>query len=332
MELPVSFHTLDLARWNRISIGLGGIVWLLIVLARLFGWIVLDDLELILLLALYAITPLAVPLVSLPEKHRLLCDLADLVIFLQPLATFIGGASLLLGRGPLAAAAAVVWLLFTVLIALLGVMLLLQKSGRQLTHASLAVALIYVPIGSTWLVLDRLGIRPLGFSQTTILLTAVHFHFITLAALMITGLTGRAIQATQRGVPWKIYRIMASCMLIDPLLVAAGITITQVTGMHSLESVAAVLLALCLILIALFNLRFIVPVTTPLRARGLLIFSSTAVVFTMLFASAYALGAAIRLWTITISQMILVHGWVNALVFGLCGLLGWRLRREQGKE
>jgi hypothetical protein len=91
MELPVSFHTLDLARWNRISIGLGGIVWLLIVLARLFGWIVLDDLELILLLALYAITPLAVPLVSLPEKHRLLCDLADLVIFLQPLATFMVG-------------------------------------------------------------------------------------------------------------------------------------------------------------------------------------------------------------------------------------------------
>ena len=328
----MSLHTLDLTRWNRISIGLGGIVWIMIVLARLFGWIVLDDLKLILLLALCVITPLAVPLVSLPKEHRTLCDLACLVIFLQPFATLIGGASLLLGTGSLAAAAAAVWLLFTVLIAAIGVMLLLQKSGRQLTYASLAVALIYVPIGSTWLVLDRLGIRPLGFSQTTILLTAVHFHFITLAALIITGLTGRAIQATQCGVLWKIYRIMACCMLIDPLLVAAGITITQVTGMYLLESVTAILLALCLILIALFNLRFIVPTTTPLLARGLLIFSSTAVVFTMLFASAYALGDATRIWTITISQMIMVHGWVNALVFGLCGLLGWRLRIEQGKE
>jgi hypothetical protein len=52
----------------------------------------------------------------------------------------------------------------------------------------------------------------------------------------------------------------------------------------------------------------------------------------MLFACAYALGAATRIWTITISQMILAHGWVNALVFGLCGLLGWRLRSAQGKE
>lgn len=328
----MSLHTLDLTRWNRISIGLGGTVWIVIVLARLLSWIVLDDLELILLLALCVITPLAVPLVPLPKERRLLCDLACLVLFLQPFATLIGGASLLSGMGPLAAVEAFVWLLFTVFIALIGVILLLQKSGRQLANVSLAVAFIYVPIGSTWLVLDRLGIQPLGFSQTTILLTAVHFHFITLTALIITGLTGRAIQATQRGVPWKIYRVMASCMLINPLLVAAGITITQVTGVRFLESAGACLLAFCLILIALFNLRFIIPATTPPLAKGLLVFSSTAMVFTMLFASAYALGAATRIWTITISQMIMVHGWVNALVFGLCGLLGWRLRIEQGKE
>jgi hypothetical protein len=328
----MSINTFDLTKWNRISVGLGGTVWMLILLARLFGWIVLDDLDLLLLLALCVITPLAVPLVSLPKENRLLWDLACLVIFLQPFATLIGGASLLLGTGLLAAAAAVVWLLFTVLIALIGVLLLLQKSGRHLADACLAVALIYVPIGSAWLVLDRLGIQPLGFSQTTILLTAVHFHFITLAALMITGLTGRAILATRREVPRKIYRVTAICMLINPLLVAAGITITQVTGVRFLETAAADLLALSMILIALLNLRCVVPITAPLLAKGLLAFSSTAVLITMLFAGAYALGAATRLWTITISQMIVVHGWINAFVFGLCGLLGWRLRVELEKE
>ena len=325
-------HPLDLARWNRISLGLGATAWMVIALARLLGWIALDDLDLLLLLALCVITPLAVSLVPLPKEKRSLRDLACRVMFLQPFATLIGGTSLLSGKGFLAAIEALVWLLFTLLIALLGVMMLLQKSDRQLATASLAVALIYVPIGSTWLVLDRLGLQPLGFSQTTVLLTAVHFHFISLAALMMVGLTGRAIQATQRGVLWKIYRALASCMLVNPLLVATGITVTQVTGMHWLESAAAILFALCLILIALFNLRFIVPATTPVLARGLLIVSSAAVVFTMLFAGAYALGAATRLWTITISQMILVHGWINALVFGLCGLLGWRLRRASGKE
>src|SRR5260221_7767406 len=116
MELTMSIDTFDLTRWNRISVSLGGIVWMLILFARLFGWVVFDDLDLILLLALCVITPLAVPLATLPKKSRLSGDLSGLVIFLQPFATLIGGASLLLGRGLLAAAAAAVWLLFTALI------------------------------------------------------------------------------------------------------------------------------------------------------------------------------------------------------------------------
>ena len=320
------------AQWNRICLGLGGIAWLVIALARLLNWIMLDDLELILLLALCVITPLAIPLVPLPAKNRLLCNLAGLILFCQPFASVLGGASLLLDRGELAAACAAVWLFFTLLIALLGVMLLLHKRDRRLSTACLAVAFIYLPSGSAWFVLDRLHIQPLGFSQNTVLLTAVHFHFITLAALIMIGLTGQTIQTTQQGVPWKLYRFLALAMLVNPLLVATGITVTQVASNSALESTAAVLLALCMILIAFFNLRFVVPATASLLARGLLVFSSLAVMFTMLFACAYALGDATRLWLITVPQMILVHGWINALVFGFCGLLGWRLRREQGKE
>ncbi|HZR43940.1 MAG TPA: YndJ family transporter [Ktedonobacteraceae bacterium] len=325
-------RSLDPIKWNRISLSFGAIAWMTIVLARLLGWVEIDDLDLLLLLALCVITPLAITLVPLPGEKRLLRDLACRVMFLQPFATLVGAASLLSERGFFAVIEALVWLLFTLLTALLGVMMFLEKSGRQLISVCLAVALIYVPIGSTWLLLDRLGLQPLGFSQTTVLLTAVHFHFITLAALLMVGLTGQAIQATQRSVLWKIYCALASCMLVNPLLVATGITVTQVTGMHWLEAAAATLFALCLILIALFTLRFTVPATPSRLARLLLIVSSTAVVFTMLFAGAYALGAATRLWTLTFSQMILVHGWINALVFGLCGLLGWRLRQTSGKE
>jgi hypothetical protein len=49
----------------------------------------------------------------------------------------------------------------------------------------------------------------------------------------------------------------------------------------------------------------------------------------MLFAGAYALGVATGAWTISIPQMIAIHGLENALVFGFCGLLGWRIRRGQ---
>jgi hypothetical protein len=93
-----------------------------------------------------------------------------------------------------------------------------------------------------------------------------------------------------------------------------------------LETLAAALMALGLILIALLSLHIVVPATAPPLARVLLLISSGSVLATMLIAVAYAVGAATGAWTITISQMIAVHGWVNALAFGLCGLLGWRLR------
>ncbi len=112
---------------------------------------------------------------------------------------------------------------------------------------------------------------------------------------------------------------------------AAGLTIAQVARLH-LDTAPAELLAMSLILIALLGLRFVVPTTTSLFAQVLLVLSYTAVFFTMLFAGAYALGEATGAWIITIPQMILIHGLENALVFGFCGLLGWRLRVGQGSR
>lgn len=321
-------NTLDLARWNRISAALGGAAWIAITLARLSGWVGLSDLELLLLLALFVITPLAIPLATGSKEHRTHCRLLRLVIVLQPFAALIGGVSFLLGDGLLAAFFASVWLLFTGLLALISMVWLFQKSSMSLADACITLAFIYLPIGGVWFVLERLGARPLGFSPATVLLTAVHFHFITLAALIMTGLTGRAIRAATGEIPRRVYCVAAMGMVVEPLLVAAGITLTQVTGMRVLESSAAVLLAFSLMVISLLGIYFVVPATPQPLARWLLRVSSLAVLVTMLFAGAYALGAASGAWTITISQMIAVHGWLNAVVFGFCGLLGWRLKAK----
>ena len=170
----------------------------------------------------------------------------------------MGVVSFLFGAGPLAAASAVVWFLFTVVLALLGLGRLREIKKITLADACFALALIYVPIGGAWLVLSRLGWQPFGFGQHTSLLTAIHFHYIPLAAMMMTGLIGQVVQATGKAFPRELYRIAALGMLINPLLVAAGITLTQLTGKDYLESFAATLLALSFILIALLNLRFII--------------------------------------------------------------------------
>jgi hypothetical protein len=330
----MSLKTSDLTWWNRISIGLGACAWALLAVINLFGWVQLTALDLILLLALWVITPLALPLAATPETQRdWLRAWQRLVIMLQPFASLIGGISLLLSTGPLAAAAAVGWCLFTGLIAVEGVGQLREVREASLANICIAVALIYLPIGGVWLVISRLGLQPLGFSPDIVLLTAVHFHYIPLAALVMTGLIGQTGFASRTTVPWKLYRVAAIGLLVEPLLVAAGRTLAQLTGNDDLVSAATLLLALSLMLIAVLSLKLIIPATSSRVAQGLLFVSSTAVFFTMLAAGAYALGAATGAWTITISQMIVIHGWINALVLSLCGLLGWRLQsRSLGRD
>src|SRR5579883_3521130 len=93
-----------LVRWNGVSLGLGGGVWGGIVCARLLGWTQLNDLEVVLLLALFVITPLALPFVFSQHAGPLFSKWTALAVFLQPLAAFLGGASFFLPTGLLAAA------------------------------------------------------------------------------------------------------------------------------------------------------------------------------------------------------------------------------------
>jgi hypothetical protein len=327
----MAIKTPALTRWNVASIAAGGIAWAAIMLLRRLGAVTVDDLDVFLLLAVLVVVPLALPMVVSAGKQSDRGALYQLAILSQPVAAVLGGIALLASVGSaVAGVTAVLWLLYTALLGLLGLAMVARmwlKRRLQLAGLSLALALVYLPIGGAWLTLARLGIRPLGFSATTVLLTAVHFHFITLAALIITGCTGLALPPIigQRGIAWNSYRVAVVGMLVCPLLVAAGITATQLTGQRALESVAAVLLALSLIAVAVLSLRFAVPSTTSLLARALLAISGISVFLTMALAAAYALGRATGAWTLTIAQMIAIHGWLNALAFGLCGLLGWRL-------
>lgn len=259
-------------------------------------------------------------------------------MFLQPWAAFLGGTAFFLPTGLLAAAFASVWGGYTGLLVLLGLVQLCQmRRSHCLSLADLCLtgALLYLPAGGAWMVLARWGLQPLGFGVDTELLTAVHFHVIPLAALVITGLTGQAlhnIPATHRGRYWMAYRVAAFGVLIDPLLVAAGLTGAQITGVPDLGTAPADLLALSLILLALLGLRFILPTIISRFAQVLVALSYLTVFFTMLIVGAYTLGAATGAWTITIAQMIAIHGLENALLFGCGGLLGWRLRAEQESQ
>lgn len=333
----MSFQSGSLFAWNRVSSGVGACIWGVMALASLFGWRMLNDLQLVLLLALFVIAPLAIPFVLRAKEGRFLSRLAALALLLQPLASLLGSMAFFLPVGLLAAGFAFLWFLFTGLLALIGLVRLWQMSclsGISLADVCLTLAWLYLPVGGAWMVPACWDLQPFGFGVHTDLLTAVHFHFIALAALPITGLTGRFLQitpTTQRRIFRIAYRTAALGVLINPLLVAAGLTIAQITNLHFLDTAPADLLALSVIVISLLGLYIVVPTTASRFARALLLLSYTTVFFTMLFAGAYALGEATGAWTITIPQMILIHGLENALVFGFCGLFGWRIRIGEGK-
>jgi hypothetical protein len=318
--------TLKLDQWNRTSTILGAVVWLVVVIGRLLGQFILDDLSLILLLAFFVIVPLAINLATPDESRN--WPIYGLIILSQPAAAIAAALSLVISTGITAGVLSIFWLLFTLAIAVLGAFNVWCHKHWSIDELTAASALIYLPIGALWFVSARFGIQPLGFVPLTVWLTAAHFHYITLAALVITGMIGRALQNRKSPV-WMVYRVAAVGMIVNLLIVAAGITLTQLTSVRIVETSGSVLLALSLITISLICIRYILPETTSTLTQFLLIVSSGSVLLTMLAAAGYALGMATGAWTITISQMIVIHGWLNALGFGLCGLLGWRLREFQ---
>ena len=102
-------------------------------------------------------------------------------------------ASLLLPPGPYAAACAVLWLLLTLAIAVLGALRLLYFGLRRPEELVINFGLCFVAVGGIWLVIARAGLNPMSFGHAIVFLTAVHFHFAGLASCIILGLSGRLI-------------------------------------------------------------------------------------------------------------------------------------------
>ena len=99
-------------------------------------------------------------------------------------------------RGLLAALIAGPWWLVA---SGLGVVVLVRVgrdlAGRRLRAepwgVSAAVAVGFLAVGATWLVIDRAGIQLFGFDRTIVLLTAVHFHVAGFVLTLAGSLAAR---------------------------------------------------------------------------------------------------------------------------------------------
>lgn len=225
--------------------------------------------------------------------------------------------SLLVPRGALAAALATPWLLFTVMIALFGVWRFLPRGLAPLEELTLDTGLLYLPVGGAWMVASRAGYPLMGFDLVIVTLTAAHFHFAGFAAPLITGLSGRSL-GHRPGLALRAYRLAAASVMINPILIAIGITISPLV-----EVISSFGLALGLLTMALVMILAVGPKLRNILSWSLLSISGLSLVGTMALACMYALGEYLGQGWVFIPKMAATHGAMNVFGFSLCGLLAW---------
>lgn len=209
---------------------------------------------------------------------------------------------------------AIVWFVYTLLLAMIGLSRILERGLQPLSELAIDSGLVYLAFGGFWLYATVSGSVIGDFSPYIIFLTAVHFHYSAFVLPIITGLLGRLKLKQVR-----LYRFVALVIIVSPMTVAIGITFSVVI---EFIAVLAYLLAIYmygyLVLSAPFRNRF---------AKKLVSFSAFVLLITIAFSLYYAYGRVSSEVTITIDQMVWIHGVSNAIGVLLPALIGWGIER-----
>jgi YndJ-like protein len=308
-------------RWSGRSALAGALLWLALIAIPPSDLFPVELIEKLLLLAPLVIVPLGLSLAVMPGDDGQRALPYRVAVFAQPFAAVLAACSYLLPQGVEAALLASPWLLVTGLIALFGLMRLLSRRAINAEEICIDAGLIYLSVGGVWLVVSRLGYQPLGFGDTIVLLTAVHFHYTGFAAPVLAGLSGRALAGSPTATARRMFAAVSLGIIAGTPLVAAGITFSApVVGLAG-----AVVVSAGLWLLAALNLFRIVPALSSRPAQILLVVSSVSSTFAMALACAYAYSILAKQLIINIPHMAMSHGIMNALGFSLCGLMAWCL-------
>ncbi len=244
-------------------------------------------------------------------------------------ANYLPGAVLLLPAfffepGILPAALTLWWFAATAAVSVSALLRIWNSGIDSASQLAEDAALLFLGVGAAWTLANRLGLRPLDFEPTIVLLTAVHFHYAGFALALLTGLASRRLNGL-------ISRMGVAGVVAGVPLVAAGITATQLGAGIGLEAFAACWLALAGLIAAWLQLRLAL-LRGPAALRVLRLVSALALGASMLLAALYGCRAWVSIPRLDIPAMWLLHGTANAFGFALCGLLAHRFEPRDSIE
>lgn len=307
----------DFRTWLTASASGGCVVWLV---AFVLWWQhpldLLAMVELLLLLAVLVNTPLALSLIHGSET----CSFGyQWAMRLQPFAALAVAWALLGTNGWWTGLLLLPWLLFTGLLALSTLQRLHRFPNLSIPERTRMAAMVYLPIGAAWLLAYQVGLQPLGFSGIIVLLTAVHFHFTGFAATIWVSMIGESMANSDRYIYRRIYPWATAGFVAATPVIAVGITLSPL-----IEIIGVLLLTVSLLMLAIVLYRAVLPTVTDQFAKGLLSIAPLAMLAAITLAVIYGIGEYRQVYFLTIPQMVQWHGWLNAVGFVFCGLLGWR--------
>ncbi len=302
------------------GVAVGGlIVWLLFIsFAPRGAEGVLRTIENLLALAALVHLPLAIGLLYRPGDPVWGGDLLHAAQRFQPWAAASMLISLMLSPGLIAFLFALPWLAISLSMAL-AALSWLYHNRWQINHQLLFCAgMIYLPVGAGWLLLYRLGIRPLGFDTVIVLLTAVHFHYTGFILPIFTGMAGRWIKSCE--VRNRLYPWLAIGIILAMPIIATGITLSPL-----IEVLGVALLFLSILGLVGLLAMVIAPLLTVNLLRILFAVSALSILLSISLGMFYGLGEFSGQQWLSIPQMVALHGWLNGVGFAGCGLLAWRI-------
>jgi len=270
--------------------------------------------ELALVLAIFVLTPLTlvrVVNVAAPVGS------ARMLIVAYPLGAVSALGALAIDEGPLAATLACGWFIFTIVSFGHAMARALPRSTMRLEESCIDAGLAYLAVGGAWFVIWRSGAAFAGFEAHTALLTAIHFHYAGFVSLVLCGFAAREVRARDERA-WRWLRVAAVVVITGPALVAIGIASSRV-----IESVAAIVLASGISVFAVAAIARVARSPRGPASRTLLGLSALSAIVAMVLAVTYAVGGLFGTSTVSVEGMERTHGVINALGYGLCGVLAW---------
>jgi hypothetical protein len=288
---------------------LGAVLWVLVVALG-----TLDTVRTLLALGLLVVVPLAMRVAATPAFEGPAGTAFTGAALLLPLAGPAALASLTLPPG-VGGALAVPWVVFTLVLAAVGLFRLRERGFSPLHETAIDAGFLYAVVGAGGLLFSGFGIY-LWFEPVIVLLAGVHFTFAGLVLPVLTGAAGRAL-GPEAG---RLYRALAAVVIAGPAFIGVGISFSP-----AVEVVSVGFFTIAVALLGGFVALRVAP-ELP-RAQGALVALSALVLpVSMAFALAFGVAAFTSLsLPLDIATMVRLHGTLNALGFALCGAVGWRL-------